>query len=44
MSVMNPSVVTDTTLPFNFEILCKHSPITLLTKAVVHDAKIGLDN
>ena len=42
--VMNPSVVTETTLPSNFLMLCKHSPITLLMKAVVQVAKIGLDN
>jgi len=41
---MKPSVVTDTTLPPNFCILCKHSPTTLLMNAVVHEAINGLDN
>ena len=40
MSVINPSVFYETTFPFNLEILCKHSPTTLLTNAVVRDAKI----
>jgi len=44
MSVMKPSVVTDTTLPPNFCILCKHSPTTLLMNAVVHETINGLDN
>jgi hypothetical protein len=34
-------MVTYTTFPPNFEILCKHSPMTLLMKAVVHEAKRG---
>ena len=41
---MKPSVVTDTTFPFSLEILCQHSPITLLIKAVVQEAKFLLDN
>src|SRR5882762_7784819 len=44
MSVIKPSVVTDTTLPANFCMLCKHSPRTLLMNAVVQEAKIWLDN
>lgn len=43
-SVINPSVVTETTLPPKDFMLCKHSPTTLLIKAVVQEAKIGLDN
>jgi hypothetical protein len=43
ISVINPSVVTDTQLPPSFCILWRHYPITLLTKAVLHDASMGLD-
>ena len=42
--MMKPSVVTETTLPPSVLMLCRHSPITLLMKAVVQEAKIGLDN
>lgn len=41
MSVMKPSVVTDTTLPPNLEMLSRHSPTTLIIKAVVHEANTG---
>jgi hypothetical protein len=41
MSVMKPSVVTDSTLPPNLEMLSRHSPSTLLIKAVVYEAKTG---
>jgi hypothetical protein len=40
---MKPSVVTNTILPPNFCILCKHSPTTLLMNAV-HETINGLDN
>jgi hypothetical protein len=40
---MKPSVVTETTFPLSTEILWRHSPITLLMKAVVHEANIGFD-
>ena len=36
---MKPSVVTDTTLPPNLEMLSRHSPTTLLIKTVVHLTK-----
>jgi hypothetical protein len=44
MLVIKPSVVTETTLPPNVCMLCRHSPITLLMKAVVQEAKIGFDS
>ena len=40
---MKQSVVTDTTLHPNLERLSRHSPTTLLIKAVVHKANTGFD-
>ena len=43
ISVIKPSVVTETTFPLSFCTACKHSPTKLLIKPVTQDAKIGLD-
>jgi hypothetical protein len=40
---MKPYVVTDTIFPPSFGMLCKHSPITLLIKAIVQEARMGLE-
>lgn len=44
MSVINPSVVVETTLPPRVWMLWRHSPITLLMKAVLHEARIGFES